>query len=108
MWNEGGVRSVDEFILPGDKSITPYRPTPLFVPDAFDTSEFVHDFLKVEVTPIEEEFYDSVRNSEVRRVSPNSFSIPTLDVYDSYIPVFIPYPILIYSSFHPDEVVGVW
>lgn len=66
MWNERCVGSVDKFVLSSDKSITPYSSTPLFVPDTIDTSEFIHDFLKVEVTTIEEESYNSVRNPEVR------------------------------------------
>ena len=63
MRNKCTLRRDDKLFLASEESITPYGSTPLFISDIFFSREFEHDLFQIEMTTIEEEIYDSIRNS---------------------------------------------
>jgi hypothetical protein len=91
-----------------EESITPYSATPLLVSDIDFSCELMHNLLEIEMTSIEEEFYDTRRYPEMSRVSPIPSAISILHIDDSYIPIPFSETIPIYSPLHTNEVVSVW
>jgi hypothetical protein len=49
--------------LTSEISVTPYRSTPLSISDILLSGDLLHDLLKIEMTTIEEERYNSRRYS---------------------------------------------
>jgi hypothetical protein len=67
----------------------------------------MHDLLEVEMTSIEEAFYNTRRYPEMSRVSPIPSAISIFDIDDSYIPILLSLRILIYSPLHTDEILCI-
>jgi len=96
----------DELLCPREHPIRPGSIGSLFVSDILLSSECMHDLLEISTLSVEESIDDRIRDSEVARVSPESFPISILDIDDPDEPVLFSLTISIDSTLHPDEVVG--
>jgi hypothetical protein len=94
--------------LTSKESITPHSTTSLLISDIDFSCELMHDLFEIEVTSIEEEFYNTRWHPEMSRVSPIPSPISVLDIDDSYIPILFSETISIYSTLHTDEIVCIW